>query len=95
VPAVDLYGKVGMASLHSTLNEIVPGPARETPCSPTYCIPPAIAYINRDWTDTRLAYGAGLQVKLARFAIRAEYERISASTGDPSLMSLGLLWRFD
>jgi hypothetical protein len=95
VPAFDLYGKVGMASLHSTVNEIVPGPQILAPCSPTYCPPPVIAYINRERTDTRLAYGGGLQVKLLRFAIRAEYERISASTGDPSLFSLGLTWRFD
>jgi hypothetical protein len=36
-----------------------------------------------------------MQVQLARLAIRAEYERISADTGDPSLMSLGLIWRID
>jgi opacity protein-like surface antigen len=83
VPAFDLYGKVGMSSLHSTVNA-------KAGC----VIPDVCAVADRDRTDTRLAYGAGLQAKLARIALRAEYERISASTGDPSLMSLGLIWTF-
>jgi hypothetical protein len=93
VPAFDLYGKVGMASLHSVVNQMIPLPLGVA-CSPTVC-PYGYADYNRERSDTRLAYGAGLQVKLPRFVIRAEYERISASTGDPSLMSLGLIWRFD
>jgi hypothetical protein len=36
----------------------------------------------------------GLQMKLGSFAVRAAYERISVSTGDPSLLSLGLIWGF-
>jgi hypothetical protein len=91
-PAFDLYGKIGVSSLHSTVNAteglIAISCARAQICTP---IP---VYLHRDQTDTRLAYGAGVQVKLARFAVRAEYERISASTGDPSLMSLGLTYRF-
>jgi hypothetical protein len=87
----DLYGKVGISSLHSTVNA-----TGSYGCSPPLLCPVGLTEdIHRDRTDTRLAYGAGLQVKLARFAIRAEYERISASTGDPSLISLGLIWRFD
>jgi hypothetical protein len=62
--------------------------------SATFC-PHSFVDLNRERIDTRQAYGAGLQVTLTRFAIRAEYERVSASTGDPSLMSLGLIWRFD
>jgi opacity protein-like surface antigen len=87
VPAFDLYGKVGMSRLHSTVNEVYSWPID---CFPGMCP----AYLRGERTDTRLAYGAGLQVKLARLAVRAEYERISASTGDPSLMSLGLIWTF-
>jgi hypothetical protein len=40
------------------------------------------------------AYGAGLQGKFGQFALRAEYERINASGGDPALSSVGILWRF-
>jgi opacity protein-like surface antigen len=92
-PAFDLYGKIGVSSVRSTVNAtegvVAISCARSLICT---AIP---VYLHRDRTDTRLAYGAGVQVKLARFAVRAEYERISASTGDPSLMSLGLIWRFD
>jgi hypothetical protein len=28
------------------------------------------------------------------FAVRAEYEQVTASGGDPSLLSVGLQWRF-
>jgi len=33
-----------------------------------------------------------LQVKLASLALRAEYERIPSSSGDPDLLSLALTW---
>jgi hypothetical protein len=88
LPAFDLYGKVGKSRLHGTVNEVSGAPPD---CFPIICP----LYVHRDRTDMLLAYGAGLQVKQAQFAIRAEYERISASTGDPSLMSLGLIYRFD
>jgi len=42
---------------------------------------------------TRVAYGAGAQVTIAQFALRAEYERISASDGNPDLLSLSIIWR--
>jgi hypothetical protein len=94
VPAFDLYGKVGMSSFHSTVNATGQESLCPT-CACPACSLPVPVDLHRDRTDTRLAYGAGLQAKLARLAIRAEYERISASTGDPSLMSLGLIWSFD
>jgi hypothetical protein len=87
MPAIDLYAKLGMSRLHGTVNETY---SWGVDCFPGLCP----VYYHRERTDTRLAYGAGLQVKLARVAIRTEYERISASTGDPSLMSLGLAWIF-
>jgi hypothetical protein len=88
VPAFNLYGKAGMSSLHGTVKA-----KGETVCfaCATLALP---VDLHRDRTDRRLAYGAGLQARLARIAIRAEYERISASTGDPSLMSFGLIWTF-
>jgi hypothetical protein len=57
------------------------------------CVLEGVAYgINR--MDTRFAYGIGAQVKLATFAIRAEYERIAAMGGDPDLFSFGLSWSY-
>jgi hypothetical protein len=41
-----------------------------------------------------VAYGAGAQLKFTRLAIRAEYERISASSGDVDMLSLGLTFGF-
>lgn len=42
-----------------------------------------------NFKDTKLAYGAGLQLNLSSFAIRAEYERFKAEGAKPSLLSLG------
>jgi hypothetical protein len=47
-----------------------------------------------DRTDTRVAFGAGAQVKLSAFALRGEYERFSSENGDPSFWSLALTWSF-
>jgi hypothetical protein len=45
-------------------------------------------------TQTRLAYGAGARFKFGAPALRLEYERYPASSGDQSLLSLDLLWNF-
>lgn len=39
--------------------------------------------------DTKFAYGAGLQLKFASFAIRGEYERFKVESSKPSLLSVG------
>lgn len=62
------------------------------------CFPPLLCPIrdntfHRGHTLTRVAYGAGAQVTIAQFALRAEYERISASDGNPDLLSLSIIWR--
>jgi hypothetical protein len=53
-----------------------------------------LGQFHRDRSSARLAYGARAQMTLGRFAIRAEYERINASEGDPDLLSLGLTLSF-
>lgn len=40
------------------------------------------------------AYGAGVQLKLGSFALRAEYERFNSSGTDPQLLSLGFVKSF-
>lgn len=45
-------------------------------------------------SSTNFAYGAGDQGKIGSLAIRAEYERISASGGNPDIVSLGVTWTF-
>jgi len=46
------------------------------------------------YTDTDLAYGAGVQWKFSNIAVRAEYERISDSNGDPDAFVIGVNWTF-
>jgi hypothetical protein len=89
VPFLDVYGKLGIARLHTTTSEVPPAPlcpADDDACGST-------AFAISDWS-THLAYGVGLQSKFGSLAIRAEYERISASGGDPDLVSLGVAWTF-
>jgi opacity protein-like surface antigen len=90
VPFMDVYGKLGVARLHSTASEVSPIPACPLlgliSCAPT-------TFNISDWS-TDLAYGAGVQGKFGFLAIRAEYERISASGGNPDLISLGVTWTF-
>lgn len=45
-------------------------------------------------TNTGFAGGAGTQFKIGSFAVRGEYERFNAAGGNPSLLSLGITWRF-
>jgi opacity protein-like surface antigen len=89
VPFLDIYGKFGLARLHSTLTEISPlpfCPAGLTPCVQSTS--------NQSEWSTNLAYGAGVQGRFGPLAIRAEYERISASGGSPDIFSVGATWTF-
>jgi opacity protein-like surface antigen len=89
VPFLDVYGKLGIARLQTKSTEVSPipfCPAGFTSCSPTT--------FNISDSSTNFAYGAGVQGKFGSFAIRAEYERISASGGNPDIVSLGATWAF-
>jgi opacity protein-like surface antigen len=89
VPFLDVYGKLGIARLHTTITEVSPipfCPAGSTSCSPTI--------FNMSDSSTNFAYGAGVQGKIESLAIRAEYERISSSGGNPDIFSLGVTWTF-
>jgi len=87
VPFLDVYGKLGLTRLHNTANGEISGlfcPAGFANCG--------LIAVNR--TNTDLGYGAGVQFKFGAAAIRAEYERINSSIGDPDMASLGLTWTF-
>jgi hypothetical protein len=91
LPYLDIFAKVGVAELRSNINFT----GNLGYCArPAVCDPITGVQSSLNGTHTRPAYGAGLQMKLGSFAIRATYERISANTGDPSLLSLGLSWGF-
>ena len=90
LPFLDVYGKLGVARLRTSLKEIGPI-AIICPVGVTPCLPPTFNQVN--WT-TNLAYGAGVQGKIRKFAIRAEYERVSAGERTPDMVSLGVTWTF-
>ena len=89
IPRFDMYAKAGLARLQTTIN----GDAAFGCWPPLLCaVGPGT--VHRDQTSARFAYGAGLQARLSVIGIRLEYERISASQGDPDLLSLGITWNF-
>ena len=89
LPYLDVFAKAGAARLRSSLN----ANAQVTcPISVLACFPIFVPPYSASGSSTRFAYGAGLQVKVAGLAVRAEYERISAGGGDPDLLSLALTW---
>jgi opacity protein-like surface antigen len=90
VPFLDVYGKMGVARLH-TEQRVTVTPYACPPVGYGSCGPYTLA---QDQTTTNFAFGVGAQAKLGSFAVRAEYEQVTASGGDPSLLSVGLLWRF-
>ncbi len=87
---LDIYGRAGLAQLDTrgTAAENI-GCGFIARC-PSY--PPLVTGIRE--TDRRLSYGGGAQLKISSLAFRLEYQRISASRGDPDLLSLGLSWTF-
>ena len=91
VPWLDLYGKGGVARLQSSVG------ATQT-YSVFYCptLDPTCnqSRFQRSTIDVHPAYGLGAQIKITHFAVRAEYERISVSSGDLDLLSLGVSWSF-
>ena len=88
LPYLDIFAKAGVAELKSSVNAT----AQATCPINLPCIPILIPPYSASSSDTRFAYGAGVQVKLASLAVRAEYERIHSSSGDPDLLSLALTW---
>ena len=48
----------------------------------------------QNYTNSDFAYGIGTQIKLGNLAVRAEYERISESSGSPDMLSVGVNFTF-
>jgi len=90
LPVIDIYVKAGGARLQSTIN----GNAYQA-CIfgiPGSCQPTVPFRVDR--TNSNFAAGAGAQIKFGSLAVRAEYERFTTVGGNPSLLSLGLTWKF-
>ncbi len=87
VPIVDVFLKAGLARIDSTATTIIVCPPGQ-PCS-------AIASPEPERrTNVGLAGGAGAQFKIGSLAVRGEYERFNAAGGNPSLLSVGIIWKF-
>lgn len=93
VPIVDVYLRAGVARLTTDLSavNVVPG------CmSPLQCIVPGSIhnYGAFDTTETTFAFGAGVQWKIGRWAVRGDYERFAAVGEHPDLLSVDVTWTF-
>jgi hypothetical protein len=84
LPFLDVYGKAGLARLESHVTTYY------DQCGT--CVTPT-SYRSNDWT-TNFAYGVGVQTKFLGLSVRAEYERISASGGDPDALTVSATWTF-
>ena len=91
VPSVDVFGKLGVARLQMPYSYAVQLPS-SCSSSTAGCAPFAQLFFPNHPVDTGVAYGAGAQVHINQFAVRAEYERINTGIGDPHLFSLGFTW---
>jgi hypothetical protein len=88
IPFFDIYGKAGVARLQTDVTTITSN------CPPgTNCVAPP-TYTRHNETDSRFAYGVGVQSKAWGFAFRAEYERISSQFGDPDALTVSATWTF-
>jgi opacity protein-like surface antigen len=92
VPLLDLYVKAGVAHLQASWNvsATAPGIGTCTTNNPT-C---ASFSGHGSATNTSWAGGAGVQVKIGPWAVRAEYERFNVLGGNPGLTTLGATWTF-
>jgi outer membrane protein with beta-barrel domain len=86
LPFLDVFGKAGVARLQENEGTYY------TPCpAPETCVVTNIGYSN--WT-TNFAYGLGVQTRFGNLGLRAEYERISATGGDPDALTVSATWTF-
>jgi opacity protein-like surface antigen len=90
IPFVDVFGKAGAARLSTNLTDFV-----QQPCMTTGPCPYFVPTSRHQVTDTRFAYGAGVQSRFPfGLTIRGEYERISSPFGDPDALMVSVLWQF-
>jgi opacity protein-like surface antigen len=87
-PIVDFFLKGGFSRLHTSADTTIVGCPSGGVCPPLTQPPPVSS------TDFGFAGGGGVMYRIAAFEVRAEYERFSAGTGNPYLISLGATWAF-
>jgi opacity protein-like surface antigen len=90
VPWIDVFAKAGAARLSLNADTFAPQACVAGGQCPNY------AFVGRQKvTDTKFAYGAGVQSKFPfGLTLRAEYERISSQYGDPDAVMVSAMWTF-
>jgi opacity protein-like surface antigen len=89
-PFIDVFAKAGAARLSTNLTDFV-----QQPCVAGGPCPYFVPTDRRQVTNTRFAYGAGVQSKFPfGLIVRGEYQRISSQFGDPDALMVSALWQF-
>jgi hypothetical protein len=88
IPFIDIYGKAGVARLQTDVTTTT----SNCPAGANCLVPPT--YSRHSETDSKFAYGVGIQSKAWGFGFRAEYERISSQFGDPDALTVSATWTF-
>jgi hypothetical protein len=91
LPFVDLFVKGGVARLETNVNTY--GPIVCTDGAYGSSCGPQLLGRDHAW-QTKAAYGAGVQGHIIGLALRAEYERINSSFGDPDAFMVSATWTF-
>lgn len=94
IPLLDIYGKFGVAAVR---NETAATNVGHNFCSSgNLCIPVAWTpgTYHQDDTTADLAYGAGIKLNLAPWAIGVEYERLHHVGGDSDVLSFETAFTF-
>ena len=90
IPFLDIFAKAGAARLTTNLTDFV-----QQPCVAGGPCPYFVPTDRHKVTDTRFAYGAGVQSKFPfGLIVRGEYTRISSQFGDPDAFIASALWQF-
>ncbi len=90
LPFLDIFAKAGVARLSTNVTDFVAvACVINSPC------PNFMPTDRHQVTDTRFAYGAGVQSKFPfGLILRGEYERISSQFGDPDALMVSAVWQF-
>jgi hypothetical protein len=87
-PIVDFFLKGGFSRLHTSANTTIVG------CPAGGVCPPITQPVPLSSSDFGFAGGGGVMYRIRTFELRAEYERFTAGTGNPYLVSFGATWAF-
>jgi opacity protein-like surface antigen len=89
-PFIDVFAKAGAARLSTNITDFV-----QQPCVAGGPCPYFVPTDRHQVTNTRFAYGAGVQSKFPfGMILRGEYQRISSQFGDPDALMVSALWQF-